>query len=813
MARPTRRRGNLPAEATSFVGRRRELAELRKKLATVRLVTLVGPGGVGKTRLSVRIGTDLARAFPDGAWLVELADVRDPGLVDNAVLAGLDLRDQAATQPRALLLDHLRDRKLLLVVDNCEHLLDAAALLVTDVLEVAPGVRVVATSREPLSITGEHVIPIPPLELPRAQGDESLGQLRLNESIELFTERAAAAAGRFELTASNRAAVVDVCRRLDGLPLAIELAAVRTRVLSVEQIDDRLADRFGLLTGGSRAALPRHQTLRTAIEWSHDLLGREERILFRRLSAFAGRFTLDDVAPVCGVDDVPPATVLDALSSLVDKSLVLKEDVQGIACYRLHESMREFAGLKTREAGEEEAAELRCIDHYVSEGRRNAAQARFRLVAWLGWMDVEIDNIRWVLRRCALRGDAGRGTGLAVDVGWYWVTRSMTEGVRWLDELLAMGPGDAVSYAGGLFMRGFLAMLQVDPIAARPLLEQAAHAQREAGRPGPLVNALAMASIAAHMTGDRASARLLRDEAQHVAAGLEGVEARVAVLQALAFDGFFGGDLAAVAAASSEGARLSRESGDLYALDTWLMNLGIAALIAGRTDEAKALFAEALPIARMIDDRVSQFHLLDASACLAAGSGQARLAAQLLGAAATVGAGAGARVMPFLAPLVEQAESSAIAALGRPRFDAAFLAGSRLERDAAVRLALGESGDVAVQAAKGTRRRPALEARGGGRPAGCRRAEQQGDRSAPVHLRAHRRQPRPRHPEQAGVRLARANRRLGGRERVVVPAGRPQEIAARRAAAGPPRRRLATRSRIPAMSRLPARPHAGGHGR
>jgi DNA-binding CsgD family transcriptional regulator len=247
-------------------------------------------------------------------------------------------------------------------------------------------------------------------------------------------------------------------------------------------------------------------------------------------------------------------------------------------------------------------------------------------------------------------------------------------------------------------MRGFIALLRVDPIAARPLLERAAQAQREAGRPGPLVNALAMASITAHMTGDPASARLLRDEAQAVASGLEDVEARVAVLQALAFEGFLGGDPAAVTSASSEGARLSRESGDLYGLDIWLMNLGIAALIAGRPDEAKPLIAEALPIARMIDDRVSQFHLLDASACLAAGSGQARLAAQLLGAGATVGAGAGARLMPFLAPFVEQAESFAIAALGRPRFDAAFLAGSRLDRDAAVRLALGEPGEAVVTA-------------------------------------------------------------------------------------------------------------------
>src|SRR5512141_3013443 len=362
MARPIRRPGNLPAEATSFIGRRRELAELRKKLATARLVSLVGPGGVGKTRLAIRIGTELTRRFRDGAWLVELAEVQDSALVGNAALAALDLRDQTATEPQALLLSYLRDKELLLVVDNCEHLLGVVAVLVTDVLKAAPGVRVIATSREPLSVSGEHVLPVPPLELPRAQADESLDQLRQNESVELFTERASAASGRFELTASNRAAVVDLCRRLDGLPLAIELAAVRTRVLSVEEILDHLADRFGLLTGGSRAALPRHQTLRTTIEWSHDLLGSDERTLMRRLCVFAGRFTLEDVESVCASDDVPVAHVLDVLSSLVDKSLVMKRDAPGVACYRLHETMREFTGLKLREAGEEEAVEQRCVE-------------------------------------------------------------------------------------------------------------------------------------------------------------------------------------------------------------------------------------------------------------------------------------------------------------------------------------------------------------------------------------------------------------------------------------------------------------------
>jgi len=344
MARPARRPGNLPAEATSFIGRRREVAEVRKKLAAARLVSLVGPGGVGKTRLAIRAAADLRRGYRHGGWLVELAEIRDPALVSNTAMAALDLRDQAATEPLNLLLSYLQDKELLLVVDNCEHLLGTVAQVVTDVLRAAPGVRVIATSREPLSAAGEHVVPVPPLELPSARAAEPLTRQRQNEAVALFTERAAAA-GSFELTAANQAAVVDLCRRLDGLPLAIELAAVRTRVLTVEQILDRLADRFGLLTGGSRAALPRHQTLRTTIEWSHDLLADGERAILRRSCTFAGRFTLEDVESVCTSEDVPAAQALDVLSSLVDKSLVTKEDAKGVACYRLHETMREFAGL------------------------------------------------------------------------------------------------------------------------------------------------------------------------------------------------------------------------------------------------------------------------------------------------------------------------------------------------------------------------------------------------------------------------------------------------------------------------------------
>lgn len=423
MARPSRHVGNLPAEVTTFVGRRRELGALRQKLTEARLVTLVGPGGVGKTRLAIRLAADIARGFRHGGWLVELAELRDAAFVTNAAMAALGLRDQAGAEPLALLLNYLRDKDLLLVVDNCEHLLEPVAKLVTEVLRDAPAVRVLATSREPLTVAGEQVLPLPPLELPSGHVGEPLSQVRQNEAAMLFTERATAAAGRFEVIASNQAAVVEVCRRLDGLPLAIELAAVRTRILGVEQIRDRLNDRFSLLTGGGRAALPRHQTLETTIDWSFDLLSAAERTLLRRLCMFAGRFTLEDVEAVCGSEHVPAAQILNLLSSLVDKSLVIKDDLMRQACYRLHETMRDYAALKLRDAGEEGALEERHTQYYWSRSQEAAAEARYRLPEWLEWMDFEIDNIRAVLRRCLSQRDSRRGIDLATSVGWYWVIR------------------------------------------------------------------------------------------------------------------------------------------------------------------------------------------------------------------------------------------------------------------------------------------------------------------------------------------------------------------------------------------------------
>ena len=694
MPRTVRRPGNLPAEATSFIGRRSELAEARKMLTAARLVSLVGPGGVGKTRLAVRIATDLGRRFRGGAWMVELAELQDPALLGNAVLAALDLRDQTATKPAALLISYLRDQELLLVLDNCEHLLDATAQLVHAVLREAPGVRVLTTSREPLSVAGEQVLPVPPLQLPSPRTAEPLVLVRQNDAVALFIERAAAASGSFELTAANQAAVVELCRRLDGLPLAIELAAVRTRAFGPQQICDRLSDRFDLLTRGSRAALPRHQTLRTTIEWSYDLLTPDERTLLSRLGVFAGRFTLADVEAVCSSADLPAASALHLLSSLLDKSLVVKDDATGAACYRLHETMREYARLELREAGEEAAVERRCADYYLARCQQFEAEAPYRLLEWLDWMDLEIDNVRAVLGRWLNQEDPGPGIDLAASLAWYWITRATTEGVRWLDELLAED-ANPVAHPWAYFARGFLAVLQNDPAAARPTLERGAAAAREAGEMGALSQSLATASIAATMAGDRAGAQRLLDEAMVVAGGLDDMSTTLMSLHAEAFIGFLDGDVDAVRSAAAESVRLSRETGDLYGLSTSLMHQGFAALMSGDLHEAQQRCADGLRVARRLDDRVAQCYLLGGLACCAAGTREPRLAAQLFGATESARAEAGATMNAGMTAALAQATTAVRAALGPAGYAAQVTAGQGLGRDAASRLALREAAPAA----------------------------------------------------------------------------------------------------------------------
>ena len=389
--------------------------------------------------------------------------------------------------------------------------------------------------------------------------------------------------------------------------------------------------------------------------------------------------------------------MLDLVASLVDKSLVTVDVARGVACYRLHETMREFARLRLREAGEEDAVEERCVAYFISRCQGGWEDPRYDLGAWLDWLDLEIDTIRWILRRCVDRGDGALGLALASSMRGFWATRATTEGVRWLDQLLALGVLHQEAHARAEYLRGFLLVLLVDPVAAMPSLERAVAADRAAGRVGPLVTSLSMASIAANMAGDRSAARRFIDEAQGLADDLDeldDIDAAQALLQARALDGFFAGDVQAATSASLDGIRLSREEGDLYTLKVWLLNLGTAALVAGDLDAAAPLLAEALQLAHRLDDRVQLAYLLDTAGCLEAASGNPQVAAQLLGAGAAMRAGAGAQVMPFIAPSMERAAASARTVLGGSRYQAAHDAGARLDRDAAVRLALGGPVDV-----------------------------------------------------------------------------------------------------------------------
>jgi ATP/maltotriose-dependent transcriptional regulator MalT len=364
---------------------------------------------------------------------------------------------------------------------------------------------------------------------------------------------------------------------------------------------------------------------------------------------------------------------------------------KSVACYRLHETVREFARLMLRAAGEEEAVERRCVDYFVARSQRASVGARYRLLEWLDWAELAIDNVRASLRRCVTEADVARGLVLASALGWYWITRATTEGVRWLDELFAAGDGVPAVHAWAYFMRGFLAVLKGDPATAMRSLERAVSGARESGQLLALAHSLAMASVAEVMAGHRESASRLLGEAQAVAEPLDDVSATVAVLQTRAIHAFLAGDLDAVEAACTVGERLSREAGDLYSLEHMLFNLGGARLMAGDTRAARPLLEEALHIAHQIDDRIVQSYALATLGCLAAAVGEARLAARLMGAAEDVRLGAGATMNPITAAGLERARAAAAGALGAARYDAEFAGGKRASGEVVKELARAQA--------------------------------------------------------------------------------------------------------------------------
>ena len=418
---------NLPAQLTSFVGRQGEIERLREALATNRLVTLTGAGGAGKTRLAVQVAAALAAEFGDGICYVDLAPITHPAVVPVTAARALGLPDRPGQSTIDTLQQHLSDRHLLLVLDNCEHLLDASASMVGALLGAASRLTVLATSREPLCVAGEAAWQVPSLSL-------------TDEAIELFADRARLARTGFAVNDDNVGVVTEICRRLDGMPLAIELAAARVRTLSLTEIVDSLHDRFRLLTGGSRIAVRRQQTLRASVDWSHALLTETERILFRRLAVFLGGFDLDAAQAVTGADGVARYQVLDQLTLLVDKSLVVAENTGGPTRYRLLETVRQYALEKLGESGEADAVRSRHRDYYTSVAALLDAPARTDYQQRLDQAEVEMDNLRSALGWDLEESDTEGALSLASSLQPLWMTRGrFLEGRAWFDTVVADG--------------------------------------------------------------------------------------------------------------------------------------------------------------------------------------------------------------------------------------------------------------------------------------------------------------------------------------------------------------------------------------
>jgi predicted ATPase/class 3 adenylate cyclase/DNA-binding CsgD family transcriptional regulator len=594
---------NLPLQLTSFIGREDEIATVVALLAESRLVTLTGAGGSGKTRLALQVAAEVLETQSDGAWWVDLAPLADPDLVPNAVAVTLSVREVQDQSVTETLVRRLHDHRAVILLDNCEHLIDACAELAEALLLGCPQVSLVATSREPLGVDGEIFWRVPSLSLP-ARGDhaevESLTQC---ESVRLFIDRAMRVRPNFAVTNQTARAVAEICHRLDGIPLAIELAAARVRLLTAEQIVAGLADRFRLLTGGRRTALPRQRTLEASVEWSYNLLSEAERGLLQRLSVFAGGFRLDAAEDVCAGEGIERIQVLDLLSSLVDRSLVQVEEGGTEARYRLLETIRAYARQKLAEVGDASSARDRHLEHFCVFAERVAPELeRGDQLIWLGRLEADIDNLRAALDWASESLDSNEALRLAASLTRYWVFRSnLTEAERRLDEALSSGEGTPGLRARALAWRGYIAAERSDLQQADDFAGQALATVE---RSDPEVTALALFAKAMGAlfvaTGDE-RVLLERTIAAAKEADLPSVLAR-----ALGTLGYFEmrvGNAAAGQRIFGEALAAARRSGDRFAhliVGTWM---GIATAHQGDVTTARAKLEATLEIARDLHTR------------------------------------------------------------------------------------------------------------------------------------------------------------------------------------------------------------------
>lgn len=689
---PAPRTHNLPAPLTSFVGREREIAELTSLLARARLITLGGPGGIGKTRLALEVASRSLGRWPDGVWLVELGDLSDPRLVLQTICAGVGVRESGRSRLAALI-DELRSKELLLVLDNCEHLAQECAAIVGPLLRGCPEAGVLATSREALGVPGEAFWQVPALSVPdlvTASGPVLRSMAERSEAVRLFVDRASLRQPGFALTPENARPIAHVCRSLDGMPLAIELAAARLNVLSVGEVAARLDDRFSELRTSSADTVPRHRTLRGVVDWSYQLLARAEARLFERLSAFSGGWTLEAAQTVCAGGEVDPADVLDLLSRLVDKSFVIADPRRGVTRYRSLETLRRYGRERLERSGEAEAVSARHATYLcaLAEDAEPKLKGPEQL-AWYERLEAEHDNLRAALR-WSLEHDPETALRLAGALWRFWDVRTYKEeGRRWLEAALAGSDGASPAVlVKALNGAGNMAQATGDYRRSLELHERSLALARELGDVPSVARSLSNLGDQAMNLGEHARARVLHGEALVIFEQLGdawGVGISCNELGQIAYDL---GDLETAGAYFARGLVMLRRSGDRHRTAHSLLHVGKVAREQGELEAAARSLAEALRTIAEFADTWMTTIAVGQIAAIATARGDAQEAVQLFAAAAATRRNLAMVQAPYWGRDLERWAAVAQSALGDRPFARAWSAGEAMPLDDAVARAL-----------------------------------------------------------------------------------------------------------------------------
>ena len=698
-------KGNLPVELTSFVGRRSELTDAKAMMAVSHLVTLTGIGGVGKTRLALRVAENMRRDFGDGVWLVELAGLSDGSLLTDVVAGALGLRDHSATPLHEVLLEFLVSRELLLVLDNCEQVVDAAAELAETILRVCPEVRILATSREPLAIGGEAVLRVPPLSVPDPERKSSLQGLPSYDAVTLFVDRAATAVPGLTLTEENETAVARICHRLDGLPLPIELATARLRALSPEQILQRLTNRFALLTRASRVAPSRQQTLRLCVDWSYELCTPVEQRMWSRLSVFADSFELDAAEQICA-SGLDTEELLDTVASLVDKSILVREESGTVVRFRMLETLRDYGREKLLQSGE--YLQLQRLHLDWCEHLALAAEAEWisaRQLDWISRLGREQSNLREALELC-VTATPDIGLRIATALFPFWLSQSLfSEGRRWLDRLLAQDPErPTVERVKALHADSMLAELQGEiPVGVALVAQGRVLAEQSTD---PMIHAMVAYSegVLALFSGDPPRASSYLQRALVTFSARRGHLLHIGALHMLGMAHELLGDVDQALDCYEQVLAITEARGEAMYRAYALWGMGIAVWRRGDTVRAVRLLEQSLRLARQVNNPRTVATCLEVLAWISAGEGDAHRATVLMAAAEELGNTIGSVGVVFPTMLVdhEQCDQSSRRVLGERAFEAARREGRRLGLDAAVAYALGERAPGPTASADGT---------------------------------------------------------------------------------------------------------------